>query len=45
MNPNSKAVLCVEHMFGGEQRPGSSGSPRNGSGSVEDDDDDDDVDQ
>ena len=28
-------------MFAGEQRPGSPGSPRNGSGSAEDDDDDD----
>jgi hypothetical protein len=37
--------VCVPHMVAGEQRPGSPGSPRNGSGSAEDDDADDDVDQ
>ncbi len=41
LNPNFKGTLCVPHMFAGEQRPGSPGSPRNGSGSAEDDDDDD----
>ena len=40
--PTAPATLLA-HIFEGEQRPGSPGSPRNGSGSAEDDDAD--VDQ